>query len=79
MKLCWDSSIILQQEIDFGKCSRNFLDSKELLFSYFQNFALVFCNFILSSYYADKFQKHLDKYFHMSFVSSQGGTPKKNA
>jgi len=36
-----------------------------------------FCNFILSLYYADKFQKQLHKYFHMSFVSSQVGNPKK--
>jgi len=45
--------------------------------SWFVKFYLSFCNFNLSSYYADKFQKHLHMYFHMSFVSSQGGTPKK--
>ena len=45
--------------------------------SRFAEFCPSFCKFILSSYYADMFRKYLHKYFHMSFVSSQGGTPNK--
>ena len=43
-KFCWDSFIRFQEEIFFGKSSRNFLHSKELLFPYLRNFALVFAN-----------------------------------
>jgi len=39
-------------------------------------FCSKFCNFILSSYYPDNFWKHLHKYFHMSFLSSQEGMQK---
>jgi len=46
-------------------------------FSRFAEFFSSVCNFIMSSYCTNKFRKHLQKYFHMSFVSSQGGTPKK--
>jgi len=45
--------------------------------SRFAKFCPSFYNFILSSYYAEKFQKHLHKKFYMSFVSSQGGTSKE--
>ena len=45
--------------------------------SRFAKFSPSLCNFIVISYCAEKFQKHLHKYFHMSFVSSQGGTSKK--
>jgi len=45
--------------------------------SRFEKFCPRFCNLILSSYYAEKFRKHLHKKFHMSFVSSQGGVTKK--
>ena len=45
--------------------------------SRFAKFCPSFCNFNLISFYADKFRKHLHKYFHRSLVSSQGGTPKK--
>ena len=75
-KFCWDSSIKFQEEILFGKCSKNFMHSKALLFPDLRNLALV-CNFILSLYYAEKFWKHLHKYFHMSFICRQGGTSKK--
>jgi len=45
--------------------------------SRFAKFCSIFCNFILSSYYAEKFWKHIHKYFHKSFVSSQGARPKR--
>jgi len=45
--------------------------------SRFAKFCPSFCNFILNSYYAEKFWKHLHKYFHMSFYSNQGSTSKK--
>ena len=45
--------------------------------SRFAIFCPSFYNFILSSYYAESSEKHLRKYFHMSFVYSQGGTSKK--
>ena len=45
--------------------------------SKFAKFFPSFCNFILSSYYAEKFRKHLHNYFHMLFVSSQRGISKK--
>ena len=45
-------------------------------FSIFAKFCDSLCNFILSSYYASKFRKHLHKYFHMLFVSNQEGMPK---
>ena len=45
--------------------------------SRFVKFCPNFYNFILSSYCAKMFRKHLHKYFHLSFVSSQRGTSKK--
>ena len=45
--------------------------------SRFAKFWPTFCNFIMSSYFAEKFRKHLQKYFHMLFVSSQWGMSKK--
>ncbi len=47
-----------------------------LLFPNLRNFSLVSA-ILLSSYYAEKFWKHLHKYFDMSFVSSEGGTSKR--
>jgi len=46
-------------------------------FSKIAKFCSSFCNFILSSYYVEKLQNHLHKYFHMLFVSYQRGTSKK--
>ena len=40
-KFYWDSSIRFQKEIIFGKCSRNFLQSKALLFPDLRNFCHV--------------------------------------
>jgi len=37
--------------------------------SIFAKFCYSLWEFILSSYYAEKFWKHLHKYFHMLFVS----------
>jgi len=45
--------------------------------SRFAKFCPSICSFILSWHCAEKFRKHLHKYFHLSFVSSQGGTSKK--
>ena len=59
----------------FWKFSTNLFHSMELLFPDLQYFALV-SSILLSSYCAKKFWKHLQKYFHMSFVYSQGGTSK---
>jgi len=39
--LWWDSTINFQQEIIFGKCSRNFLHTKALRFLDLRNFGLV--------------------------------------
>ena len=45
--------------------------------SIYAKFCPSFSNFILSSYYADKFRNHLDKYFHMSLYPVKEAHPKR--
>ena len=60
-------------------CPKFYSDSSTPRSFYFHIYEFLpeILQFYLSSYYAEKFQKHLHKYFHMSFVSCQGGTSKK--
>jgi len=61
----------------FWKMFQKLLTLQGAPLSRFPKFFLRFSNFIMSSYYAKKFWKHLQKYLHMSFVSSQAAKSKK--
>jgi len=62
--------------ISFWKMVQKLLALNGAPLSKYAKFRLSYFNFILSSYHAEKFWKHLQKYFYMSFLS-QGGTSKK--
>ena len=63
----------ISTRISFWKMFLKLLSLQGSSLSRFTTFFRSFCIFILSSYCAEKFW-HLHKYFHMSFVSWQGGT-----
>ena len=61
----------------FWKMFQKLLSLEGAPLSRFAKFCPCFCNFIMSSYCAKKFWKHLYKNFHMSFLSCQGDRSKK--